>query len=71
VLTFIESGRAWYSLNEYNPFKMNRSAGVGLRANLPMFGLLGFDWGYGFDEVPTGMRKANKSQFHFVIGQQF
>jgi len=72
-LVFLESGRAWYQLKEYNPFKMNRSAGIGLRANLPMFGLLGIDWGYGFDEVPdpTTYPNANKSQFHFVIGQQF
>jgi len=73
ALTFLESGRAWYQLKEYNPFKMNRSAGIGLRANLPMFGLLGIDWGYGFDPVPDPIRfpNANKSQFHFVIGQQF
>jgi outer membrane protein insertion porin family len=73
ALTFLESGRAWSKLKEYNPFKMNRSAGIGLRANLPMFGLLGIDWGYGFDEVPDPINNpsANKSQFHFVIGQQF
>jgi outer membrane protein insertion porin family len=73
ALTFLESGRAWYKLKEYNPFKMNRSVGIGLRANLPMFGLLGIDWGYGFDPVPDPVRfpSANKSQFHFVIGQQF
>ncbi len=72
-LAFLEAGRAWYSIKEYNPFRMNRSAGVGLRANLPMFGLLGVDWGYGFDEVPdpTQYKDANKSQIHFVIGQQF
>ena len=72
-LAFLESGRAWYQLKEYNPFKMNRSAGIGLRANLPMFGLLGIDWGYGFDPVPdpANYPNANKSQFHFVIGQQF
>jgi outer membrane protein insertion porin family len=72
-LVFLESGRAWYQLKEFNPFKMNRSAGIGLRANLPMFGLLGIDWGYGFDEVPNPSLypSANKSQFHFVIGQQF
>jgi outer membrane protein insertion porin family len=70
-LAFLESGRAWNKLSEYNPLKMNRSAGIGLRANLPMFGLLGIDWGYGFDDVPTGQTGANKSQFHFVIGQQF
>lgn len=72
-LVFLESGRAWQKLTEYNPFKMNRSAGVGIRANLPMFGLLGVDWGYGFDPVPDPVNhpNANKSQFHFVIGQQF
>jgi outer membrane protein insertion porin family len=72
-LAFLESGKAWYELKEYNPFKMNRSAGIGLRANLPMFGLLGVDWGYGFDTVPnpTAYPNANKSQFQFVIGQQF
>jgi len=72
-LAFLESGRAWTRLNEYNPFKMPRSAGIGLRANLPMFGLLGIDWGYGFDEVPEPsiFQNANHSQFHFIIGQQF
>jgi outer membrane protein insertion porin family len=69
-LTFLESGKAWYELKQFNPFRMNRSAGIGVRANLPMFGLLGIDWGYGFDAVP-GQPDANKSQFHFVIGQQF
>jgi outer membrane protein insertion porin family len=72
-LAFLESGRAWYELKEYNPFKMNRSAGIGVRANLPMFGLLGIDWGYGFDQVPDPImyQNANHSQFHFVLGQQF
>jgi len=72
-LVFLEAGKSWYKLSEYNPFKMNRSAGIGLRANLPMFGLLGIDWGYGFDPVanPAMYPGANKSQFHFVIGQQF
>ena len=72
-LAFLEAGRAWSKLNEYNPFRMNRSAGIGVRANLPMFGLLGIDWGYGFDPVadPVQFPDANRSQFHFVIGQQF
>jgi len=72
-LIFLEAGRAWTYLKEYNPFRMNRAAGFGIRANLPMFGLLGIDWGYGFDEVPdpSSFPNANKSQFHFVIGQQF
>jgi outer membrane protein insertion porin family len=70
---FLESGKTWYSLKEYNPFKMNRAAGIGLRANLPMFGLLGIDWGYGFDPVdnPSQYPNANHSQFQFVMGQQF
>ena len=73
VLTFLEAGRAWYQLKEYNPFKMNRAAGVGVRANLPMFGLLGVDWGYGFDAVPepSNFPNANHSQFQFTIGQEF
>jgi len=70
VLGFLEGGNAWYSIDQFNPFLVKRSAGVGLRAFLPMFGLLGIDWGYGFDNVP-GFPDANNSQFHFTIGQQF
>jgi outer membrane protein insertion porin family len=70
ALTFLEAGKAWSELKQYNPFRMHRSAGIGVRANLPMFGLLGIDWGYGFDPV-ANQPDANKSQFHFVIGQQF
>jgi outer membrane protein insertion porin family len=69
-LAFIEGGNAWYSFDEFNPFLVKRSAGIGLRAFLPMFGLLGIDWGYGFDDIP-GKPSANKGQFHFTIGQQF
>ncbi len=61
ALVFLEAGKAWHSLQEFNPFKVHRSAGVGLRANLPMFGLLGIDWGYGFDAVPN-RPSANKGQ---------
>ncbi len=73
ALAFAESGKAWYNLREYNPFKMNRSAGVGIRAYLPMFGLLGIDWGYGFDssDYIEAKGSGNKSQFHFVMGQEF
>jgi len=73
LLTFLEAGKAWYKLNQYNPFRMNRAAGIGVRANLPMFGLLGVDWGYGFDPVddPVAFPDANKGQFSFTIGQQF
>lgn len=69
-LVFLEGGNAWADFKEFNPFSIKRSAGVGLRAFLPMFGLLGVDWGYGFDEIP-GRPGANKGQFHFVLGQQF
>ncbi|HYW97376.1 MAG TPA: outer membrane protein assembly factor BamA [Bacteroidales bacterium] len=69
-LVFVEGGNAWYSIQDFNPFLIKRSAGIGLRAFLPMFGLLGIDWGYGFDEIP-GQPSANKGQFHFTIGQQF
>jgi len=73
LLGFLESGRAWYQLKEYNPFKMPRAAGFGIRANLPMFGLLGVDWGYGFDAVPepSNYPNLNHSQFQFTIGQEF
>lgn len=70
ALTFLEAGNAGLSFRNYVPFKLHRSAGVGVRIFLPMFGLMGIDWGYGFDEVP-GVPDANGSQFHFVIGQQF
>ena len=70
VLGFLEAGNAWNDFNDYNPFKLHRSAGAGVRIFLPMFGLMGIDWGYGFDKVP-GQSDAAGSQFHFVIGQQF
>ena len=70
-LAFLEAGRAWYDIRDFNPFRMSRSAGIGLRANLPMFGLLGIDWGYGFDSAVYGTSEDSGSQFHFVIGQQF
>jgi outer membrane protein insertion porin family len=70
ALTFLEGGNANVSFQNYNPFKLYRSAGVGVRIFLPMFGLMGIDWGYGFDDVP-GVVGENGSQFHFVIGQQF
>jgi outer membrane protein insertion porin family len=67
-LTFLEAGNAWRDFNEFNPFALKRSAGVGVRVFLPMFGLLGLDWGYGFDDVPD-LPNANKGQFHFSINQ--
>ncbi len=70
VLGFVEAGNAWQDFNSFNPFQIKRSAGIGIRAFLPMFGLLGIDWGYGFDEIPA-QPDANGGQFHFIIGQQF
>ncbi|NLO03072.1 MAG: BamA/TamA family outer membrane protein, partial [Bacteroidales bacterium] len=70
ALTFLEGGNADVNFQNYNPFKLYRSDGVGVRIFLPMFGLMGIDWGYGFDEVP-GSSDANGGNFHFVIGQQF
>ncbi len=69
-LVFVEGGNAWYSIDQFNPFNSKRAAGVGVRAFLPMFGLLGIDWGYGFDSYP-GHPEISGSQFHFTIGQQF
>jgi len=70
-LVFAEAGNAWYSIDDYNPFLVKRSLGVGLRAFLPMFGLLGIDWGYGFDEIPNAQYGNSGPNFHFTIGQQF
>ena len=66
ALLFLEGGNCWSDIRNFNPFQIKRSAGVGVRVFLPMIGLLGVDWGYGFDDPVNG-----KSQFHFVIGQQF
>ena len=66
VLAFAEGGNCWADIRDFNPFQVKRSAGIGARIYLPMVGLLGVDWGYGFDDAENG-----GSQFHFVIGQQF
>lgn len=66
ALVFLEGGNCWSDIRDFNPFQIKRSAGVGVRVFLPMIGLLGVDWGWGFDDPVNG-----KSQFHFVIGQQF
>ena len=71
ALSFLEAGNSWYDFNTFNVFDLKRSAGVGVRFWLPMFGLLGIDWGYGFDKPNYGSASSAKSQFHFVIGQQF
>jgi len=65
-LAFMEAGNDWLYWNNFNPFNVYRSVGVGVRVFLPMFGLLGLDWGYGLDAVP-GVPGANGGQFHFSI----
>lgn len=70
VLGFLEGGNAFNSWRDFSPFKIKRSAGFGVRLYLPVVGMLGIDWGYGFDP-PAGSTKKSGSQFHFVMGQQF
>lgn len=70
ALAFLEAGNSWDSFKEFDPFNVKRSAGVGIRITIPMMGMMGVDWGYGFDEIP-GQTDANKGQFHFSINQQF
>jgi len=70
LLTFLEAGSSYNTFKEYNPFVLQRSAGFGLRIFMPAFGLLGIDFGHGFDAVP-GYTKPNGWETHFIIGQQF
>ena len=71
-VAFLEAGNAWYNVKDLNPFDLKRSAGVGARIFLPMIGLMGIDWAYGFDTVfGNGSRQRGGSQFHFIIGQEF
>ena len=70
ALGFVEAGNAWADWKDYNPFQLHRAAGVGLRIFLPMFGMMGIDWAYGFDPIPS-QQTSHGSNFHFVIGQQF
>jgi outer membrane protein insertion porin family len=67
-LTFLEAGNAWTDPKKFNPFEMKRSAGAGVRIFLPMVGMMGIDWAYGFDTV---WGRKGGSQFHFVLGQEF
>ena len=69
-LAFLEGGNAWKSFKEFNPYNMYKSAGFGVRIFLPMFGMLGLDWGYGFDKITNpGFSDAAGGQFHFSINQ--
>ena len=68
-LGFVEGGNAWYDAKKFNPFSLKRSAGLGVRIFLPMVGLMGIDYAYGFDKDTTG--KKGGGQFHFILGQEF
>lgn len=69
ALLFLEGGNSWSDIRDFNPFQIKRSAGFGVRVLLPIVGMLGIDWGYGFDPVEN--KSKGGSNFHFVIGQQF
>nr|WP_317293018.1 outer membrane protein assembly factor BamA [Aestuariibaculum lutulentum] len=69
-LTFLEAGASYNEFKDYNPFDLQRSAGLGLRIFMPAFGLLGIDFGHGFDPIPGEATKSGW-QTHFIIGQQF
>ena len=70
ALGFVEAGNAWNDVADFNPFSLKRSAGVGVRIFLPMVGMMGIDWAYGFDKI-NGSTQYSGSQFHFIIGQEF
>ncbi len=70
-LGFVEGGNAWHEMKDFHPFDIKRSAGLGVRIFLPMVGLMGIDWAYGFDyPYPTSTKKGG-SQLHFILGQEF
>lgn len=68
ALAFVEGGNAWTSVSDFNPFSLKRSAGAGVRIYLPMVGMMGIDWAYGFDKV---FGERGGSHFHFILGQEF
>lgn len=70
ILGFAEAGNNWGDYKDFNPYDLKKSAGIGARIFMPAFGLLGIDWGYGFDRAPGAFERSG-SQFHFTIGQQF
>lgn len=70
-IAFLEAGNAYVDIKDFNPFNLKRSAGIGLRIFLPIVGMLGIDWGYGFDKPDPTATKIGGSQFHFSIGTQF
>lgn len=71
VLAFAEAGNTWLGFDEFKPYDLKRSAGIGARVMLPMVGLLGVDWGYGFDKIHPTSTSVAGSNFTFLIGQEF
>ncbi len=69
-LAFFETANGWYSFKDYNPFKLRRSVGLGMRFFLPMFGLLGFDYGIGLDRIQPGQGLKSAGKFTFMLGQE-
>jgi outer membrane protein insertion porin family len=70
-LAFLEGGNTFDRIGDFNPFNIKRSAGVGVRVFLPMFGMLGLDYGYGFDKIERLGSSQQRGNIHFIIGQQF
>jgi outer membrane protein insertion porin family len=72
-LVFAEAGGTWLDAKKFNPFEVNRSYGMGVRIFLPMFGMIGLDYGWGIDLPPNHPNPArvNGGNFHFLLGQQF
>ncbi len=68
ALAFYEAANGWYSIKDYNPFKLRRSVGLGMRFFLPMFGLLGFDYGIGLDRITSGGALKDAARFTFMLG---
>lgn len=71
ALAFLEAGNLWRNKKTWEPFSLKRSAGVGVRIFLPMVGLMGIDWAYGFDRANAKSTAVSGSQLHFVLGQEF
>ena len=69
-LTFFEAANGWYDFKDYNPFKLRRSVGVGMRFLLPAFGLLGFDYGIGLDRLRPGSKIKDAASFTFTLGYE-
>ena len=69
-LVFAEAGNAWTDIGKFNPFDLKKSMGVGARIYLPMVGMIGIDWAYGFDKIQNSTSFSG-SHFHFILGQEF